>query len=159
MFTVEERYWAKVGRGGPDECWPWTASCSPGGYGKFRDEDGNDARAHRWAYKHFVGPVPDDILVCHSCDNPPCQNPAHWFLGPSAANSADMVAKGRSYQGPKPWKSKLTSEQVAEIREKYRGKQHWRRSKTGPTMKELSVEYGVTELHLGKILRSQVRVH
>lgn len=52
-------------------------------------------RAHRLAYTIAVGPIPDGLEVCHSCDNPPCCNPKHLFLGTGSENAIDRVAKGR----------------------------------------------------------------
>jgi len=87
----DERFWCGVKRGEPDECWPWTRSLSPKGYGRVRGRN-----AHRVAYELTYGPIPPGMFVCHTCDNPPCCNPAHLFLGTYLDNIADMVAKKRS---------------------------------------------------------------
>lgn len=84
--------------GGPDACWPWLRCKDKDGYGKFR-ADGHNGRAHRIAWEAVNGPIPAGLDALHSCDSPPCINPAHLFLGTNADNSADMVAKGRSLAG------------------------------------------------------------
>ncbi len=90
-----ERFWAKVDRsGGPEACWPWTGALNPDGYGNV----GSVSRywkAHRRAWTLANGPIPAGKHVLHSCDNPPCCNPDHLWLGTHADNMADMVAKGR----------------------------------------------------------------
>ena len=76
-------------------CWEWTGARNRGGYGiKGR------RLAHRLAWSEANGrPVPDGMLVLHSCDNPPCVNPAHLRIGTVADNAADRVARNRSWRG------------------------------------------------------------
>ena len=76
MKSLEERFWPKVDRRGPDECWSWIASTDTNGYGHFWLE-GRTVSAHRVAYELLVGPVPDDRELDHHCHNRACVNPSH----------------------------------------------------------------------------------
>ena len=97
-----DRFWEKVDRRGPDECWPWLPA-KKGEHGKFMIRKRLNDGAHRVAWRLTQGPIPEGYFVCHHCDNPPCCNPAHLFLGTAADNSRDMVVKGRRRGGrPKP---------------------------------------------------------
>lgn len=90
-----ERFWDKVDRsGGAAACWLWTGSQKPTGYGQVSLK-GRVYLAHRVAWTLTHGAIPDGLGVLHHCDNPPCCNPAHLFLGSQGDNSADMVAKDR----------------------------------------------------------------
>lgn len=116
-----ERFLAKLDRdgGGFQTCWPWRGSITRGGYGQL--SHGSAAvYAHRIAYLLWNGPIPDRQLVLHRCDNPPCCNPTHLFLGTHQDNADDCVAKGRSRGrspvGERMWNSKLTEALVREIR-------------------------------------------
>lgn len=100
---ISERFWSKVKCGTDDECWLWQAHRQAHrGYGTFgigsRLIPGSrhtSALAHRVAWELTYGPVPNGARVLHQCDNPPCCNPKHLFLGSQADNVADMIAKGR----------------------------------------------------------------
>lgn len=78
-------------------CWDWDGRRNEDGYGTFSAErlGFRDARAHRVVYEHLVGPIPSDAVLRHSCDNPPCVNPAHLQPGTQADNVADMVERER----------------------------------------------------------------
>lgn len=111
------RYLAKVNKKGPDECWPWTAACYGNGYGQFGvSKEERSVLAHRFGYKSLVGPIPDGDKVLHTCDNPPCQNPNHWYLGSQKDNADDRETRGRGNH-PKGERnnSRLTEGQVREI--------------------------------------------
>ncbi len=71
---------------------------------------------HRYIYEKYYGDIPDGMCVCHKCDNPPCINPKHLFLGTRLQNSQDMVNKGRKPRGEKSARAKLTLKEVNEIR-------------------------------------------
>jgi len=75
-----------------ETCWYWTGHLNSKGYGIFKKK-----LAHRASYKLFVGPIPPDMLVCHTCDTPDCVNPEHLFLGTFKDNTRDMINKGRAY--------------------------------------------------------------
>lgn len=115
--TREERFWANAERCGPDECWPWKGPRLPNGYGIGRGPSGRKTTAHRAAWEYVNGPVSGDMHVCHRCDNRPCVNPAHLFLGTRQDNMDDMVAKGRSTRGESQHASLLTEAEVREIRQ------------------------------------------
>jgi hypothetical protein len=94
-------------------CIEHTGYCSPKGYGTLTRK-GQFWLAHRWAWTQVHGEIPDGLFVLHKCDNPPCVNIEHLFLGTNDDNMKDMVAKGRSKDCGSP--RKLTEAQVEEIR-------------------------------------------
>jgi hypothetical protein len=128
--SVEDVFWSHVDRASIDGCWPWTGTQSRG-YGQFRLQRRN-YRATRIAYELVAGPIPDDLLVLHTCDNPPCVRNddegvyevngiirprwGHLWLGTDADNAADKVAKGRQTIGSANGGARLTEPMVREIR-------------------------------------------
>lgn len=81
--------------GGLFACWPWQGNRNEDGYGRLSPRRGVIIMAHRYAYERYIGPIPENLKLLHSCDNPPCCNPAHLFIGTQADNVADMIKKGR----------------------------------------------------------------
>lgn len=75
-MNQEERFWSKVDRKTPQQCWPWLASKREFGYGQFRLGE-TMALAHRVAYELLIGQIPDGLELDHLCRNPSCVNPAH----------------------------------------------------------------------------------
>ncbi len=91
--TIEERFWSKVDFSG--NCWIWKAGKTKDGYGRFGVSCDNKKLAHRFAWELINGPISEDILILHHCDNPPCCNPAHLFTGTYLDNRLDCVNKER----------------------------------------------------------------
>lgn len=110
----------------PNGCWIWTGARDSAGYGtvflRMKQNDSKKSRkkdqdrAHRLMWIRNFGPIPEGIFVCHRCDNPPCCNPEHLFLGSPADNNLDSVIKGRKPKGERSWNARLTGSQVREIR-------------------------------------------
>jgi hypothetical protein len=89
---------SKVRRG--PGCWEWQGPRHVrSGHGMFKEAN-RRVYAHRYAYALWVGEIPAGLVVCHTCDNPPCVRPDHLFLGTIADNNADKLAKGRQEKGP-----------------------------------------------------------
>lgn len=100
LIPVKERFWAKVAKAGPDECWLWAGSTRHGGYGSLRGEGSRTCiSAHRYSYEQHKGQIPDGTVVCHSCDTPACVNPAHLWAGTELQNALDKERKGRGNHG------------------------------------------------------------
>ena len=149
------RFWAKVEKKGPDECWLWKAGSKAEGYGMFW-VDGKTRKASRVAYTIEKGKIPDDgthhgTCVCHKCDNPACCNPAHLFLGTTMDNTADRHAKGRSTRGGTNGNSKLIEAQVIEIRALY--------AAGGISMRKVALKFNVDTGLVHLIVKRRIWKH
>jgi hypothetical protein len=164
-----DRYAEKIDVRGPNDCWEWTAARFDKGYGAFRLGD-KQVKAHRFGYELHVGPIPEGRYVCHTCDNPPCQNPRHWFLGSHADNAADRERKGRGghppagprtlaqkaaarrgrARGERDGNARLTEPQVLEIRARYAA---------GERQDRLAAEFGVTQVNISCVVRRKTWRH
>jgi hypothetical protein len=142
--TSEERFWAKVQRGGPDDC--WISATNRRRYGQF-SVDGKAVLAHRFSYALVHGPILDGLHVLHRCDNPPCVNPTHLFLGTNADNMRDREAKGRGNQprGTANGNCRLTDEEIAEIRV------------ASGTQQEIGERFGISQPMVSRIKRGKRR--
>lgn len=89
-----KRFWDKVDKSG--DCWEWAAACNSSGYGHIK-LDGAMILAHRLSWILANGPIPDNLCICHTCDNRTCVNPDHLWLGTRADNNSDMTKKGRRW--------------------------------------------------------------
>lgn len=102
--TLIDRFWSKVIKAGPDECWLWTgcqrnrAVLKQNGYGSIKiPKTRHDVAAHRLSLmiKYNEWQPNPKIFACHTCDNPQCVNPNHLFWGDNSDNQKDAFSKGR----------------------------------------------------------------
>lgn len=147
-----ERFWSRVKVGAPNECWPWQplfvkTFASAKDYGHFTHK-WVIYHSHRLAWEFTYGPVPDGLWVLHKCDNPPCCNPRHLFLGTDLDNKHDSIAKGRARYTPQPGEkhgqAKLTEDDVRFIRAAY---------KPGEVrLIDLARWFGIDQAHVSEIV-------
>lgn len=131
----------------PGQCWVWAGSCNPKtGYGQLSHWEGGRRKlltAHRVSFQAFIGPIPEGQQVLHRCDNRPCFNPEHLFLGSQLANVRDMIQKGREFhrtpEGSAHHATKITEADAIAIRASTEG------------LKALSQRYGMSASALSAI--------
>jgi len=152
-----ERFWSLVDRsGGPEACWPWRGTRGNLGYGRYHLSRPirTSVSAHRKAWELTHGPIPEGKLACHRCDNPPCCNPAHIFIGTHDENMADAARKDRMSHAPRPGSGRkpgLTPDQVRDIRRRYAaGKAN---------IVQLGREYGKHKVTISEIIRRLIYKH
>lgn len=148
MATLKERLERKLKKQG--SCLVWTGSTDRWGYGKIGSL-GKTKGTHVVAYELAKGPIPKGKQVRHSCDNPPCCNPAHLLLGTNRDNVNDRTERGRGARGSTHADAKLTEKQVKELREK------WSTGKY--TQKALGAEYGVKQSLVSQLVNRKVWKH
>lgn len=147
--NTPEKLWTFIPRRAPDECWVWQSTIDKDGYGRFW-LDGKLALAHRLAFEQSTGLSAAGLLVCHRCDNRPCCNPAHLFLGTPADNLQDAADKGRMPRGENNAKARLTEDQVREIRAL---------ADAGMYQREIATRFGITQPNVGYICRRETWRH
>lgn len=125
LLDAHTRFWQLVNVRSPDECWEWMGSRNQDQYGRFRASSKNVVQAHRFAYEEVHGLIPPGKMLCHSCDNPPCVNPSHLFVGDQSDNMKDMYKKKRhriinDFKGERQPTSKLVTDDILHIRAMHR---------------------------------------
>lgn len=139
---IVNRFWARVDKT-PDGCWLWMGARGPLGYGAFWDGK-KVLRAHRYAWAVTNGEIPEGLFACHKCDNPPCVNPDHLFLGTRTENQRDMAVKERTNT------TKLTESEVRAMRRAYR---------LGISQDVLAHVFGVDQTNVSQVVRRQSWPH
>lgn len=133
----------------PDECWEWQSTRNNSGYGKFW-LNGRTRLAHRVSYELHKGEIPAGLAVRHTCDNPPCVNPAHLLVGTGKDNARDALERNRYRRGATNGRAKLTEQQVRDI------KQCWI---LGETQVALARRFGVSRSAVQYLLSGRNWAH
>jgi predicted XRE-type DNA-binding protein len=140
-MTLARRFLSKVKRGRPNDCWEWQGTRMYKGYGHIAVRR-KFYRAHRVAWVlHHRQRIPKGMFVCHTCDNPPCCNPAHLFLGTNVDNMQDMLSKGRQA-------AKLTENHVRWIRKLA--------TRKGITQTRIARLFGVSQTAISHIIHRKL---
>lgn len=157
------RFWDKVSIGA--ECWTRDGGTNDRGYGVFYLAGGRRMFAHRASYVLTHGPIPDESVVRHRCDNPPCVNPSHLLIGTQGDNVQDAVDRGRFpsddahptrtrpelvTQGEARSWSKLTEADVRDIRAQ---------AAVGTAKRALARQFGVNEAVVRRIVKREAWSH
>lgn len=119
-----------------DSCWLWRGGKNRRGYGKFGIGH-KTIIASRYSYEIYKGKITENMLICHTCDNPPCVNPDHLWQGTNSDNIRDSFKKCRSVirKGEENSNAKLTEKNVLEIRELF---------KNNHKVKDIACNYDIT---------------
>jgi hypothetical protein len=156
-MEASERFWSKVAKNGPNDCWLWTSTKNQQGYGRFAFTVSKTPPRQKWHSAHRLvwewenGPIPDDLIVCHHCDNPGCVNPRHLFIGTHRDNAQDRERKGRRCPaaGETNGRAKLTLADVIGIRQ----------AANDTNRGELAERYRVSRGHVNAIISGRIWAH
>jgi hypothetical protein len=146
----EARFWPKVDRRGPDECWPWLGAKLPrDGRGRFY-LGGKWITAPRASWIIHNGPLADGMLACHTCDNPRCVNPAHLYAGTYSDNLVDAYIRGQNprdshaLHGSRHPMAKTNEAIVLEVRRIY--------AEGGKTLAQIGAPFGLRVMNVFEII-------
>lgn len=145
---MERRFWSKVDRQEPEDCWLWQAAINGQGYGVFK-LDGKSQSAHRVAFMLENGAFAE-ANTCHTCDNKLCCNPTHLYDGTDQQNVRDAVGRGQHPRGERHGRAKLTDQLVQEMR---------REHQEGASLVLLGRKYGVSDVTAGRVCRRVIWKH
>jgi predicted XRE-type DNA-binding protein len=145
-----ERFWTKVDKRSPTQCWPWLGAVVPDGYGFLLGTpvDGKVRwiRAHRLSWEIANGSIPAGGHVLHHCDNPACVNPAHLYVGSHQQNMRDRAERkrGKEQHGESNTNAKLSAAKVEAIRVLIAG---------GLSQTEVARMFGMSQPQVSRIVR------
>lgn len=150
-LLYEQRFWEHTAPEPNTGCLLWTGSLKWDGYGELKaHRRRRSILAHRLAWELTHGEIPKGLCVCHTCDVKACVNPEHLFLGTSAENTADMVAKNRQAKGSRCARAKLNEAAIPEIRALR--EQGWSQQK-------IADKVGIHQTQISKILLGKTWGH
>lgn len=148
-----ERFMAKVCKAKRDgDCWLWLGKGRQAGYGVLGAGPGirKNIKAHRASFMLFKGPIPEGMMVRHTCDTPLCVNPAHLLLGTQADNMRDAAERNRVQRGVDRPLARLTDETAREAR---------RLRAAGESCNSIAAKMGVTHMTISRVTRGLSWVH
>lgn len=149
--SLTDRFWEKVDKRGPDECWEWMGARREFGHGAIFSGDSSATapalKAHRVSAE-LAGMKIEGLVVRHKCDNPPCVNPAHLETGTPAENFGDIIKRNRLARGSR--RSRLTDDDVREIR---------RRVAAGERQADVADSFGVSRANVSYIVTRKTWGH
>lgn len=132
---VIDRLTARLFQDPNSGCWLYEGRVNKYGYGKIGGRKRITYATHRVSYQHYVGTIPEGMLVCHKCDTPSCCNPNHLFLGSNADNVADRTSKRRDARGSGHGMALLDEGKATEI---------FGHLMAGDTLASIAKRYGVS---------------
>ncbi len=139
--NTPKNFWKGVDVRGENDCWEWVGYKDKNGYGSISINNYPN-KTHRYVWEIMYGYIPEGMCVCHSCDNPPCCNPKHLWLGTVGENTRDMINKGRKVvkYGEENHHHKLLKNDVLKIRRLYSTNKY--------TQEEIGNMFGVTKSNI-----------
>lgn len=151
---MQNAFWSRVKL--QPGCWGWNG-ITKNRYGRFAI-DGTQVYAHRLSYAYWNQMDPGDGLICHDCDNPPCTNPEHHYLGTHAENNADRVSRGRN--GSTKGKTFIRGEQMgcAKLKE-FQAREVIALCKAGAKQKDVAAAYGLAPNTVSSIVNAKKWKH
>lgn len=155
--SIDYRLWERVVK--TEYCWNWTGARTPRGYGKIYFS-GKCVYVHRLSYEFTYGVFSKELDVLHRCDNPPCVNPNHLFLGTAKDNSQDMMIKGRHriipLVGERNGNSIMLEEEVIQL---LRVSRDYEDAGERKINEKLSKIFGISKVHVKQIRRNKTWKH
>lgn len=160
-LSTEGRFWSKVDKRSPGECWDWQGHIKKNGYGEFSLNHKTPIMAHRYSYMlaNGLNELPEGMHIMHSCDRRSCVNPSHLSLGTAKENRQDCLSKGRSVfangdavarKGTDNGRAVLSEDDVRQIRSLLN---------SGITQKTIAKQFGVSPATVGFIAIKKIWKH